>query len=76
MFVRDKPFQLSLMFVGKARGLHKIAAPENSSLLRKSVNYGRTKFYKLGPVVKKVLYFSNPEPNVIKLLTVVIYKCV
>ncbi len=54
VFVTGKPFQLSLMFVGKAihgnirlgwRGL----PGTNTSLLRKSENYGHKKFYSTDP---------------------------
>jgi hypothetical protein len=54
VFVPDKPIQPSLMFVGKARGLHKSGAPQrtkHTSLLRKSINYDRKKFYSTGPSI-------------------------
>ncbi len=74
MFVTGKPFQPSLIFVGKARNfpysgvhfkcsthvgsslIHKhwtilegIATDKPSSLLRTFVNYGRKKFFIIGP---------------------------
>ncbi len=63
MFVPGKPFQPSLMFVGKAgepemcftlvgsgltRRLGRLDGDKHTSLLRKSVNYGRNKFYDTG----------------------------
>jgi hypothetical protein len=49
------------MFVGKAR-----ARGKHSSLLRKSVNYGRKKFYNTGPwgLNYKTLRISNLRENV------------
>ncbi len=66
MFVPGKPFQTSLMFAGKAgaylsEGL-RLAKDKNSSLLRKSVNFGRKKFYGIEPGVnfnKKVLFIID-----------------
>jgi hypothetical protein len=96
VFVLDKPFHPSLMFVGEARSLPKSGAPErfftrvgssltrkhqtrlerlakdkHPRLLRKSVNYGRKKFYSTGPRSDKFLvcfgvknglaYLNNPD---------------
>ncbi len=41
MFVSGKPFQPNLMFVSRA---------ERIILLRELVNYGRRKFYVIGPI--------------------------
>jgi hypothetical protein len=63
VFVPEKPFQFSLVFVGKSllkrrtfQVLHsntrldcKGLLTTNTSLLRKSINYGRYKFYDTGP---------------------------
>ncbi len=46
MLVPDKPFEPSLVFVGKAR-LERLARDKHSSFLRKSVR--RNKFYDTGP---------------------------
>ncbi len=52
MFVPGKPFQPSLMFVDKARALHA------TSLLRKSVNYGREMFYSTDPCTRRYETFT------------------
>jgi hypothetical protein len=55
VFVPGKPVQPSPMFVGKARGLPKSGAPgrnKYTSLLQKSLNHGRKKFYSTGPGVE------------------------
>ncbi len=70
VFVLCKPFQPSVMFVGKARSLpqsasltrkhstrlERIAIDKHSSLLRKSVNYGRKKFYSTGPCIFQLIF--------------------
>ncbi len=82
MFVPDTHVQLSLLFMGKARGLSyigvaemyllrvgaglmckhfvrldKISCDKHSSLLQTIINYGRKKFYNIGPwnVARKVV---------------------
>jgi hypothetical protein len=66
MFIPGKPFQSSLMFVGKAgaypRVKHQLALHayirlgcKGSSLLLKFVNYGRKFFYRIGLLSQKVL---------------------
>jgi hypothetical protein len=48
MFVPGRPFQPSLMFMGKAR-LERLARDKQSSLLRKMVNNGWKKLYTIVP---------------------------
>ncbi len=51
MFVYGKPLQPSLMFAGKAGAYpsERLAGDKHSSLLQKSVYYGRKFFYSIGP---------------------------
>jgi hypothetical protein len=84
VFVPGKPFQQSLMFLDKTRGLPQSVAPErcytwvgsgltrkhltklerlgrgkHSSLLQKSTNYGRKKFYSFGCGLPAALVTNN-----------------
>ncbi len=64
MFVLGKTFQLSLIFPGKVG-----ARDKRSSLLRKSVNYGRNKFYSTVPWFETA---SARQAGTVKLSTAVI----
>jgi hypothetical protein len=73
-----QPFQPSLMFAGKAGAYPseaplKLAKDKHSILLRKSVNYGRKKFYSTGPRTEQTEFFSCLPfgIGVVKLFTVV-----
>jgi hypothetical protein len=69
VFFRDHPLQLSLKFVGKAGAysseahfrLERLARDKNSSLFRKSVNYGLKRFYSTGPQERE-----NGQNNIFK----------
>jgi hypothetical protein len=58
VFVPGKPFQPSLIFVGEAREGPTLVWSTNTSLLRKSVNYGRKEFYSTDP---RIIWLCKKE---------------